>query len=227
LQNPGKFGEFVGVIFESGSHMLQQFWQLCTSSTSLFWIIVGSDLAIAVAYFAIPLTMAVVLRHRKEDIPYPWLWILFVTFIIACGITHVVHVISAVTGTEYLGLQATVCVLTAMASVGTAVAFAFVLPQIKLLPSPRVRSRELETLVAERTKEKDQLILEINHRVGNQLQILSSLVRIESRKTESEEALAVLGRIKEQLDQMSEQHLKHADHNFLSPARAEERFAAG
>jgi len=35
-----------------------------------------------------------------------------------------------------------------------------------------VRSQELEILVQERTKEKDQLILEINHRVGNQLQIL-------------------------------------------------------
>jgi hypothetical protein len=153
--------------------MLRQLWQLCTSDTSLFWIIVGSDLAIAGAYFAIPLTMAVVLRHRKEDIPYPWLWILFVTFIIACGITHVVHVISAVTDTEYLGLQASICVLTGLASVGTAVAFALVLPQIKLLPSPRMRSRELEKLVQERTKEKDQLIFEINHRVGNQLQILS------------------------------------------------------
>ncbi len=55
--------------------MLKQIVELCTSDTSLFWLIVGSDLAIALSYFAIPVTMAVVLRHRKDDIPYPWLWI--------------------------------------------------------------------------------------------------------------------------------------------------------
>jgi hypothetical protein len=85
---------------------------------------------IALAYFAIPVTMAIVLRNRRDDIPYPWLWMLFVIFIVACGMTHLVHIWSVVMGGEYLGLQATIAAITALASVGTAIAFAFVLPQI-------------------------------------------------------------------------------------------------
>lgn len=65
--------------------MLNQLIELCTSRTGLYWLILGSDLSIALAYFAIPLTMAIVLRNRRDDILYPWLWTLFVTFIVACG----------------------------------------------------------------------------------------------------------------------------------------------
>jgi hypothetical protein len=199
--------------------MLKQIVELCTSDTSLFWLVVGSDFAIALSYFAIPVTMAVVLRHRKDDIPYPWLWILFVTFIIACGLTHVVHLISAAMGAQYLSQQAAIGLITALASVGTAVAFALVLPQIKLLPSPRARSEELERLVSERTREKDRLILEINHRVGNQLQILSSLVRIEQRSAVGDETLAVLDRMSKQLDFMGAQHLELSRNDYLVTER--------
>lgn len=88
--------------------------------------------------------MAVVLRRRKNDIPYPWLWTLFVTFIIACGLTHVVHASSALIGLQLLGRQTGVEILTALVSVGTAIGFALILPQIKLLPSPREQQQRLE-----------------------------------------------------------------------------------
>src|SRR4051794_37946536 len=88
-----------------GVKVFQEIYQFCTSYGGMVWLILASDFSIAFAYFAIPIVMAVVLRHRKNDIPYPWLWILFVTFIIACGLTHVVHVWSAFTGIEYLGAQ--------------------------------------------------------------------------------------------------------------------------
>ncbi len=117
--------------------MLEDFIQLCTSRTDLFWFLIVSDLAIAASYFAIPLTMAVVLRKRKDDIPYPWLWLLFVAFIVACGLTHLVHVWSAARGVENLGVQAAVNVLCAIASVGTALAFTYIIPQINELPSPK------------------------------------------------------------------------------------------
>ncbi len=197
--------------------MLQTLIDLCTSSTGLFWLGLGSDFSIAVAYFAIPITMAVVLRQRKEDIPYPWLWTLFVTFIVACGLTHTAHVWSAITGAEYLWLHAIIGIFTALASVGTAFAFAIILPQIKLLPSPKQQRAELERLVAQRTHEKDQLILEINHRVGNQLQILSSIVSIEGRRATGQESLGILARLRTQLDAMGKQHLERSDQDFLVP----------
>ena len=195
--------------------MLDPLIQFCTSAGGLFWLVLGSDLSIAVAYFAIPVTMAVVLRERGEDIPYPWLWTLFVLFIVACGLTHTAHVLSAATGAEYLRLQAAMNLFCAVTSVGTAVAFAFILPQIKLLPSPAQQRAALEKVVSERTVEKDQLIREINHRVGNQLQIISSLLNLESRNTESEKALAILDRLKTELDKMAHEHVERSKVDYL------------
>ncbi len=203
--------------------MLQQILEFCASSAGQFWIVLGSDFAIALAYFAIPITMWVVLRHRREDIPYPWLWTLFVVFIVACGLTHTAHIWSAIMGAPWLGLHATIGVITALASVGTAIAFAFVLPQIKLLPSPRQQRRALEQAVAERTAEKDQLIREINHRIGNQLQVLSSIVSIETRRAEAEESHDILGRLHRQLERMAEEHIELSRRDYLTAAQADER----
>lgn len=195
--------------------MLQQILQWCTSDTTLMWTVVVSDLAIAFAYFAIPLTMAIVLRHRSDDIPYPWLWVLFVAFIVACGLTHVAHIWSAFTGVQSLWLHAILGMITALASVGTALAFATILPQIKNLPSPRSQRAMLERAVAERTAEKDKLIREINHRIGNQLQILSSLVNVERRRTKGEESHAMLDRLKQELDKMAKNHATLSSADYL------------
>ncbi len=195
--------------------MLAPLIQLCTSATGLYWLVLVSDLSIAVAYFAIPAMMAVVLRQRHDDIPYRWLWTLFALFIVACGLTHSTHVLSAATAVEYLRVQAAMNLFCALTSVGTAVAFAFILPQIKLLPSPTQQRAALEKLVSERTGEKDQLIREINHRVGNQLQIISSLVNLESRKTDNTEALDILSRLKTELDKMVHDHVERSKLDYL------------
>jgi hypothetical protein len=195
--------------------MLNPLIEFCTSATGLFWVVLTSDLSIAAAYFAIPITMAVVLRERHDDIPYPWLWILFVLFIVACGLTHMAHALSATTGAEYLWVHAAIGLVCALTSVGTAIAFAFILPEIKLLPSPKQRREQLETLVTQRTIEKDRLIREINHRIGNQLQIISSIVSIETRKAESEEALGILASLKAELDKMAHEHVQRSQIDYL------------
>lgn len=195
--------------------MINQILEFCTSNSGLGWLVLGSDLAIALSYFAIPVIMAAVLRDRREDIPYPWLWTLFVTFIVACGLTHTVHVWSALMGTQYLSLQASIGVLAALASVGTAISFMFILPQIKLLPSPKQQRLQLEILIGERTKEKDRLIREIHHRIGNQLQVMSSLVSIETRNAAGQEALDILARLKNELDKMTAQHVELSQQNYL------------
>ena len=202
--------------------MFQQIYQFFTSYAGLIWLALASDLSIALAYFAIPVTMALVLSQRKEDIPYPWLWTLFVTFIVACGLTHVVHVWSAFTGVEYLGAQVIIGLITAAASVGTAIAFAFILPQIKNLPSPRQQRALLEEMVATRTAEKDRLIREINHRVGNQLQVMSSLVRIEKQRADNDNTLTALDRIAAELEQMNERHRAYSTVDYLGPGVADD-----
>lgn len=196
--------------------MIRQLIEFCTSSTGLYWIAIGSDFAIAFAYFAIPITMAVVFRHRRDDIPYPWLWTLFVIFIVACGLTHTAHLWAAISGADWPALHAGIGLTTAIASVGTAIAFAWILPQIKLLPSPRQQKALLEKTVAERTQEKDILIREINHRIGNQLQILSSIISIESRRAAASESLDILRRLQGELDKMAAQHLELSRRDYLA-----------
>jgi len=198
--------------------MVGDLLQLCTSRNGLFSILILSDLAIADSYFAIPLTMAVVFRKRKDDIPYPWLWMLFVAFIVACGLTHLMHVWSGLGSIENLAGQTLINLLCAATSVGTAVAFAYILPQINELPSPKKQRAELERLVKQRTREKDLLIHEINHRIGNQLQVLSSIVSIESRRANSDEAMAILSRLRQTLDKMGREHAALQASDYLAIA---------
>jgi uncharacterized membrane protein YhiD involved in acid resistance len=128
------------------------------------------------------------------------------------------------TGTEYLVGQVIVGLITAVASVIIAIAYAFVLPQIRNMPSPRQQSAWLERTVATRTAEKDRVIREINHRVGNQLQIMSSLIRIERRRTTSEETLATLARLDSELEGMNERHHNHSSVDYLAPDVGEDPF---
>lgn len=198
--------------------MLQQILEFCSADTTSYWLVLGSDLAIALSYFAIPITMAVVLRHRRDDIPYPWLWLLFVTFIVACGLTHLTHAWSAVMGPNFIQVHALIGAFTAAASVGTAIAFVFILPQIKDLPSPIQQRARLQELVSERTKQKDVLIREIHHRIGNQLQIISSLINIEERKTEDRICREALERIKTEVNKMAEEHRQKSVSDYLEEA---------
>lgn len=47
--------------------MLNQIIELCTSSTGLYWIVLSSD--IALAYFAIPITMDIHGQNAADEGP--------------------------------------------------------------------------------------------------------------------------------------------------------------
>jgi diguanylate cyclase (GGDEF)-like protein/PAS domain S-box-containing protein len=52
---------------------------------------VGSDLLIGLAYYSIPI-MLIYFVHKRRDVPFPWLLLMFGAFIIACGTTHLVAI---------------------------------------------------------------------------------------------------------------------------------------
>lgn len=105
-------------------------------------------------------------------------------------------------------------VITAAVSVGTAIAFINILPQIRQLPSPSKQKAELERLVAQRTKEKDALIKEINHRVGNELQTVSSMISIETRRTKEPQCLELLARLKTEVNRMNSDHANASQKDY-------------
>ena len=101
---------------------------------ALIWAHVGSDLAIGLAYFSIPIVIARFLTRRR-DIRFSWVVWMFAIFIMACGATHFMSIL--VLWVPAYGVEALVKIVTAIASVVTAVALWPLLPRAIAVPSPR------------------------------------------------------------------------------------------
>jgi PAS domain S-box-containing protein len=99
-----------------------------------------SDSLIALAFLAIP-TALLVWVHRRRDIEFTWLLLLFALFITACGATHLLDVL--VIWYPVYELEAFVEAFTALASVGTAIAFWYYMPSLLAMPS-QLRQAEVE-----------------------------------------------------------------------------------
>ena len=124
----------------------------------LVWLHVVSDALIALAYFSIPVTLAYFARKRR-DLPFNWMFLSFGIFILACGTTHVMEVWTLWHGTYWL--SGAIKVITAMASVPTAILLVRFVPQMLALPSPEVLRLE----IGERKRAEKAL-----HQANNQLE---------------------------------------------------------
>ncbi len=91
-----------------------------------------SDVAIALAYFTIPVALAILARRRRDLVFKPVFW-LFATFILLCGTTHWLAVLTLFV--PAYGLEGVVKALTATVSVITAAALWPLLPKALALPS--------------------------------------------------------------------------------------------
>ena len=87
-----------------------------------------SDLLIGVSYVVISLTLVYLVRASKGGIPFHWMFLAFGTFIIACGGTHFMEAITLWYPVYWVSSY--VKVVTAVASVATAVALPAALPTI-------------------------------------------------------------------------------------------------
>ena len=93
-----------------------------------------SDGVIALSYFLIPLALFRLIRRRR-DLIFPWIFALFGVFILGCGLTHVLGVVTL--WFPVYRLDAAVKILTAIASVGTTILLFRLLPKAMNLPSPQ------------------------------------------------------------------------------------------
>ncbi len=81
---------------------------------------VVTNLGIALAYFVIPFALWRFLR-RAEMLPFRSVGIMFLVFIFACGTSHVTRVLMLFLGGWAYWLDAAVCTVTVIASLGTAI----------------------------------------------------------------------------------------------------------
>ena len=109
---------------------------------------VASDALIALAYFAIPAALWRFTRLRTDLRPsHRRLALLFVIFILSCGVTHLMGIYTL--WTPAYGLQAVLKAWTAVISVITAAALPFLVPQFLKIPSPEALSISNGALKAE------------------------------------------------------------------------------
>jgi len=225
----------------------------------LIWLHAGSDLVIGLAYFSIPLALAW-FYHKRTDLHFRWVLLLFVAFILACGMTHFMAIYTL--WVPAYGVEGLIKLVTALLSVGTAALLWPMVPRLLALPSPaqletvndalsrkigeleethrqllakdeeiRRNNAELERRVADRTasltaanaqlktalsdlegirreleatvnertdalKQRDLLLREVYHRVKNNLQIVDSVVVMQSRAIDDPELLALLNSLR-------------------------------
>jgi PAS domain S-box-containing protein len=110
------------------------------------WLHAVSDLLIGLAYFSIPVALALLLRKRRDLMLSGIFW-MFAGFLLACGTAHFFSL--AALWAPLYRVEGWVKLLTALLSVLTALALWRSLPQILALPNPAMAEegrREAEAL---------------------------------------------------------------------------------
>lgn len=108
----------------------------------------GSDLVIALSYFAIPLAIFMFVRQRP-DLELKRLATLFAAFIALCGVTHLIQIVTLWWG--IYEIQGIAKLLTAIVSVVTAISIFPLISVAASIPSPRqlqAANRQLSSEIA-------------------------------------------------------------------------------
>lgn len=134
-----------------------------------------SNALIALAYFSIPLLLLYFIG-RRPDIPNPLLFTLFALFILACGTTHLMDIVTIWHPVYWV--DAFVRLVTALASVGTAVVMAPLMP--RLLRSGTVENY-LETMSKAVLEDKNAALETANQRLAKLNEDLQSQVQLMDR----------------------------------------------
>ena len=111
-----------------------------------------SDAVIALAYFSIPLTLLYFVRQRK-DLEFSWIFVCFAIFIVACGTTHLMEILTIWEPTYWV--SGMIKAITALASIITAFLLGRLIPQALRWPSPALLqtvNEELQHEVRERER---------------------------------------------------------------------------
>ncbi|ACC83774.1 EAL domain-containing protein [Nostoc punctiforme] len=103
-----------------------------------------SDSLIALAYYSIPIALVYFVRKR-QDFPFNWIFLLFATFIITCGTTHLMDIWTLWYPTYWL--SGCIKAITAIISLYTASELIPLIPKALALPSHaqlEIANQELE-----------------------------------------------------------------------------------
>jgi signal transduction histidine kinase len=171
-------------------------------SPGVLWMNVVADILIAMAYFTIPFALLYIARRRR-DLPFDWLVVCFGIFIVACGLTHVMDVWNVWHANYWI--EGLVKLLTAAASVPTAILLWRFLPGILLLPSQR-QLRDANESLARANRELEAFTASVSHDLRSPLTTIAGqagLLEL-SLPDATDEQKRRLARIQSSVRQMSE-----------------------
>jgi len=109
----------------------------------LLWAHVISDSLIALSYITISGTLAYLAHKGRDDIPFHWMLLAFGAFIVACGGTHFMEVVTV--WVPVYVFSASLKLVTALVSMATAVMLPFTVPQILALAQAAKASEAAES----------------------------------------------------------------------------------
>ena len=118
---------------------------------TLIAVHLGSDTAIWLSYVSISLTLAYLVHRTRREIPFSWVFLAFGTFIIACGFTHLMEVV--VLWNPVYWLSADVKLITAVASIVTAIVLPPLVPKVHEMISAAKTSNERKTQIETANRE--------------------------------------------------------------------------
>ena len=150
--------------------------------THLVWLHMVSDAVITLAYYTIPFGLVYFVRKR-QDLAFHWIFILFGIFIFACGTTHLMNIWTL--WQPLYVLEGGIKLLTAVASIATAIILVPLIPKALVLPSPSQLAAANQTLLQQiRERERVEAML---HQLNAELER-----RVQERTTELANAIATL-----------------------------------
>lgn len=171
---------------------------------ALVWTHVTADSLIGLAYLAISVTLAYLVYKARRDIPFHWIFLAFGLFIIACGGTHFMEVVT-IWHPVYV-FSAAVKIFTALASLMTAVVLPFNVPTILALAQKAKASEQVTATLRSSEERKEALLREVHHRVKNNLAVICSLFYLQSMHTRDEESVQMFRDMENRVHSMALVH---------------------
>src|SRR5689334_4507479 len=135
----------------------------------ILWTSVISDALIFAAYVSIPFTLVFQIMRKRKDLPFNRMFVCFGVFIVACGLTHLMEIITV--WKPYYPISALIKAVTAAASVPTAIILFRIAPKIVRLPTVGqvVREHTLRIKAEAANEAKDRFIAVLSHELRTPL----------------------------------------------------------